>query len=60
VLAPAVVALYSAALWLPWLEVAGSAAAAIAGFRLLASYLPAAALGSPPPREAGRAVRSAA
>ena len=44
VLAPAVVALYSAALWLPWLVVASSAAAAIAGFRLLAGYLPTAAL----------------
>lgn len=51
IVAPAVVALYSVAAWLPWLLVAVTCGAAILGFRLLASRLPAAALASGTARE---------
>ena len=43
VLAPAVVALYSVAVWLPWVLVASSTTLAILGLRQLASRLPASA-----------------
>lgn len=46
VLAPAVVALYSVAAWLPWVLIASSAAVAIIGLRQLAGHLPRAALTS--------------
>jgi len=44
VLAPAVAALASAAVWLPWLLVAAGSGAAIGGLRWLAGRLPASAL----------------
>jgi hypothetical protein len=44
VLAPAVVALYAIAVWLPWMLIAGTSSAAIIGLRGLAGHLPAAAL----------------
>jgi MFS family permease len=44
VVAPATVALYSVAVWLPWLLVAVTASMAILGLRLLAGHLPASAL----------------
>jgi hypothetical protein len=55
VLAPAVVALYSVAAWLPWLLVGASAGLAGLVLRWLAGRLPAAALrpGSPEPRADG-------
>jgi MFS family permease len=48
VLAPAIVALYSVAAWLPWTLVAAAAAVAIAAFRRLARWLPADALSLQP------------
>jgi Na+/melibiose symporter-like transporter len=48
VLAPAVVALYSVAVWLPWLLAAASAGLAGLVLRWLAGRLPAAALGPGP------------
>jgi MFS family permease len=44
VVAPATVALYSVAVWLPWLLVAVAASGAILGLRALAGHLPASAL----------------
>ncbi len=44
VLAPAIVALYSVAVWLPWALVAASTSLAIVGLRALARHLPAAVL----------------
>ena len=44
VLAPAVAALASVAVWLPWLLVATGSGAAIGGLRWLAGHLPADAL----------------
>ena len=44
VVAPATVALYSVAVWLPWLLVAVTASMAILGLRVLAGHLPASAL----------------
>jgi MFS family permease len=44
VVAPAVVALYSVAVWLPWVLVAASATVAIVGLGALASRLPASAV----------------
>ena len=44
VIAPAVVALFSVAIWLPWLLVAACAALAAVALRGLAGYLPARAL----------------
>jgi MFS family permease len=44
VLAPAIVALYSVAVWLPWTLVAASTSLAIVGLRALARHLPAAVL----------------
>lgn len=44
VVAPAIVALYSVAIWLPWVLVAASTGMAIVGLRALASHLPAAVL----------------
>jgi hypothetical protein len=44
VVAPAIVALYSVAVWLPWALVAASASVAIVGLRALTSRLPAAAV----------------
>jgi len=49
VVAPAVVALFSVALWLPWLLVATSAVLAIVALRLVAGHLPAHALRPGPP-----------
>jgi MFS family permease len=49
VVAPAVVALFSVALWLPWLLVATSAVLAILALRLVAGHLPAHALRPGPP-----------
>ena len=55
VVAPAVVALFSVALWLPWLLVATSAVLAILALRLVAGHLPAHALRpGPPPAPAAR------
>jgi Na+/melibiose symporter-like transporter len=58
VMAPAVVALFSVAVWLPWLLVAAAAGLAILALRWLAGQLPAGALrpGSARPDEEGRAV----
>jgi hypothetical protein len=53
VLAPAVVALYSVAVWLPWVLVASSATLEILGLRQLASRLPASALRPEAPAEPG-------
>jgi Na+/melibiose symporter-like transporter len=53
VLAPAVVALYSAAAWLPWVVTAGCAGAAIAGYGLLADRLPPATYLSGPGQSIG-------
>jgi hypothetical protein len=44
VLAPAVVALFPVAVWLPWLLVGTAAGLAVLGLRVLAGHLPAAAL----------------
>ena len=44
VIAPAVVALFSVAIWLPWLLVGTCAALAVLALRWLAGHLPAAAL----------------
>jgi MFS family permease len=44
VVAPAIVALYSVAVWLPWVLVATSTSMAIVGLRALAGHLPAMAL----------------
>jgi MFS family permease len=44
VLAPAVVALFSVAVWLPWLLVGAAAGLAVLALRWLASQLPATAL----------------
>jgi MFS family permease len=57
VIAPGVVALFSVAVWLPWLVVGTCAAVAVAALRRLASRLPTAAVRPPPtePRPAGRA-----
>ena len=44
VVAPATVALYSVAVWLPWLLVAVTASVAILGLRVLQGHLPASAL----------------
>jgi hypothetical protein len=57
VIAPAVVALFSVAVWLPWLLVGTCAGVAVAALRWLASRLPAAAVRPPPtePRPARRA-----
>jgi MFS family permease len=44
VVAPATVALYSVAVWLPWLLVAVAAGGAILGLRVLAGHLPPSAL----------------
>jgi MFS family permease len=44
VVAPAVVALFAVAVWLPWALVASTAGAAVVGLGMLASHLPAAAL----------------
>jgi hypothetical protein len=49
VLAPALVAMYSIAVWLPWLVVGLCSCAAIAGLRALASRLPVVALPPEPP-----------
>jgi MFS family permease len=55
VVAPATVALYSVAVWLPWLLVAVAASMAILGLRVLAGHLPASALRPmlPPAETAG-------
>jgi MFS family permease len=56
VVAPAVVALYSVAVWLPWALVAASASVAIVGLRALTSRLPASAVfGSSEACEPGQA-----
>jgi MFS family permease len=58
VLAPAVVALFPVAVWLPWLLVGAAAGLAVLGLRVLAGHLPAVALHSGPPVAAeGAAVR---
>jgi len=57
VLAPAVVALFAAAVWLPWLLVGAAAGLAVLGLRILGSHLPAAAL-RPGPDLAVKAVRA--
>jgi hypothetical protein len=44
VLAPAVVALFPVAVWLPWLLVGAAAGLAVLGLRVLAGHLPADAL----------------
>ena len=44
VLAPAVVALFPVAVWLPWLLVGAAAGLAVLGLRILGGHLPAAAL----------------
>jgi hypothetical protein len=44
VVAPAVVALFSVAIWLPWLLVGTCAALAVLALRWLAGHLPAGAL----------------
>jgi Na+/melibiose symporter-like transporter len=49
ILGPAVVALYSAAVWLPWAVTGGCAAVAIAGFRVLTSHLPGPRTAPPSP-----------
>jgi hypothetical protein len=59
VLAPALVAMYSIAVWLPWLVVGLCSSAAIAGLRALASRLPVAALPPEPPPASRRPRRSA-
>jgi hypothetical protein len=58
VLAPAVVALFPVAVWLPWLLVGVAAALAVLGLRALAGHLPAGAL-RPGPGVAGEDVRAA-
>jgi hypothetical protein len=58
VIAPALVALYPVAVWLPWLLVAASAALAGLALRVIAGHLPAAALrpaAAAPPAEPPRA-----
>jgi hypothetical protein len=54
VIAPAVVALFGVAVWLPWLLVAASAGLAVVALRVVARHLPAYALRPPvarrPPR----------
>jgi len=58
VIAPAVVALYPVAVWLPWLIVAASAVLAGLALRVIAGHLPAAALrptAAAPPAEPPRA-----
>jgi Na+/melibiose symporter-like transporter len=57
VLAPAVVALFPVAVWLPWLLVGAAAGLAVLGLRILGSHLPAAAL-RPGPDLAAKAVRA--
>jgi hypothetical protein len=61
VIAPAVVALYSVAVWLPWLLVGTSAALAVLVLRWLASRLPARALRPVPvvPQPTGAASEAA-
>lgn len=61
VVAPAVVALYSVAVWLPWALTAAVTGAAVAAFRPLAGRLPAAALAWEPagPNETPSAGREA-
>jgi Na+/melibiose symporter-like transporter len=61
VVAPAVVALYSVAVWLPWVLTAAVTGAAVAAFRPLAGRLPAAALAWEPagPNETPSAGRGA-
>ncbi|GAB2750796.1 MFS transporter [Amycolatopsis magusensis] len=53
VLAPAVVALFSVAIWLPWLVVAVCAVLAVFGLNRLAARLPAHAVHPPRPGESG-------
>ena len=63
VIAPALVALYPVAVWLPWLLVAASAALAIVALRVITGHLPAAALrpaAAAPPTEPPRAGTGAA
>jgi MFS family permease len=61
VLAPAVVALFPVAVWLPWLLVGAAAGLAVLGLRVLAGHLPAVALHPGPPVAAeGAAVRKRA
>jgi hypothetical protein len=55
VLAPAVVALFPVAVWLPWLLVGAAAGLAVLGLRVLAGHLPAVALHPGPPVAAERA-----
>src|SRR5580700_3464030 len=57
VLAPAVVALFPVAVWLPWLLVGAAAGLAVLGLRILGRRLPAAAL-RPGPDLAVKAVRA--
>ena len=57
VLAPAVVALFPVAVWLPWLLVGAAAGLAVLGLRILGRHLPAAAL-RPGPDLAVKAVRA--
>jgi MFS family permease len=58
VIAPAVVALFSVAVWLPWLLVAISAGLAILALRWLAGYLPAHAV-YPAAQQAGASTAAA-
>ena len=60
VMAPAVVALFSVAVWLPWLVVAAAAGLAIAALRWLARRLPAGVLWPEPARPSGEATPPAA
>ena len=63
VIAPALVALYPVAVWLPWLLVAASAVLAGLALRVIAGHLPAAALrpaAAAPPTEPPRAGTGAA
>jgi MFS family permease len=57
VLAPAVVALFPVAVWLPWLLVGAAAGLAVLGLRILGRHLPAAAL-RPGPGLAAKTVRA--
>ena len=60
VAAPGIVALFSVAIWLPWVLVAGSAGLAVVGLRTLATRLPATALRADSAHEDDASIRSAA
>jgi MFS family permease len=59
VVAPAVVALFTVAVWLPWALVASTAGAAVVGLGVLAGHLPAAALSPENVGDPGAEIRAA-